>query len=436
MKLRRQRRSGFTLIELLVVIAIIGVLAGLILPGVQAARAAARRAECLNNQRQIGLAFNNHVSQKGYLPPSGKWDTTVVPTTAAPTAGLTEWSDLTNISSSAVTMRYSWCLDLLPFLERSDIYDLWDFRNTSGTGPAPLGDDANGRSGFGSFWMTSTTKKPTGGNRELSDTSIKALTCPADPTVIPGRGNLSFVVNGGYSWHWRMNYYTNGDGTGGTVIDRSVLASRRFSDNARNSGMFFLQNSEEYNASFAPERKSDDVRNVTMESFRDGTATTIMMSENINAGVGAIWETADAPSNWANPHPWNTSFFVNGGTGALNFVPSNASGYIYTNANIKGVQCPPLNGTGREGGINGDLSGANEGQFPYPNSGHSGVVNCLMADGSARAIADSIDAKIWARLVSPNGSKFVRPSDGIVAGVVQENASGVGFTQNPINSDF
>jgi prepilin-type N-terminal cleavage/methylation domain-containing protein len=94
-------RRGFTLVELLVVIAIIGVLVALLLPAIQAAREAARRAQCANNLRQIALALSNYHDAKGQLP-SGSPDCCSVPGSL-------------------------WTTSTFPYIEQQNAYDRFDF---------------------------------------------------------------------------------------------------------------------------------------------------------------------------------------------------------------------------------------------------------------------------------------------------------------------
>ena len=109
-------RRGFTLIELLVVIAIIGVLIALLLPAVQAAREAARRAHCQNNFKQVALALHNYHDAHNSLPigrMGHAYDYT------QPTRGLG--------SADGSQERKSWVMGVLPFLEQRAVFDAYNF---------------------------------------------------------------------------------------------------------------------------------------------------------------------------------------------------------------------------------------------------------------------------------------------------------------------
>ena len=109
MQVTRSRRPGFTLVELLVVIAIIGMLVAMMLPAVQAAREAARRMQCTNNLRQIGLALHNYESTHGRLPLG--WNGHVDP-------------------HVGTNYRWSYLANILPFIEQANVLAQLDTRIT------------------------------------------------------------------------------------------------------------------------------------------------------------------------------------------------------------------------------------------------------------------------------------------------------------------
>lgn len=131
-----QRRSAFTLVELLVVIAIIGVLVALLLPAVQSAREAARRMQCVNNQKQIGLALLNYESSNGNLP-AGRHgcDGAIQP-------------DIPGCETPSTVERsaMSALVKLLPYLEQQSLFEVLDLSGQNGIiWPINSGADENNR---------------------------------------------------------------------------------------------------------------------------------------------------------------------------------------------------------------------------------------------------------------------------------------------------
>lgn len=173
--MRGRCRRGFTLIELLVVIAIIAVLIALLLPAVQAAREAARRSQCINNLKQIGLGVMNYESVNQSLPPGKKgccWGT--------------------------------WTVFVLPFLEQTAIYNSWNFIS----GP----DNDVG----GTMFRYSGV-----GNSTVTKTRINAYSCPSDSPQTPSGGI--------HSHNYAFNYGNTGNAQQAT-LNTVQFAGAPFSD--------------------------------------------------------------------------------------------------------------------------------------------------------------------------------------------------------------
>jgi prepilin-type N-terminal cleavage/methylation domain-containing protein/prepilin-type processing-associated H-X9-DG protein len=224
---RKSRRPrGFTLIELLVVIAIIGVLIALLLPAVQAAREAARRAQCTNNLKQIGLAIHNYESSHGSLP-----------------AGYQSWkgTGFQDAQTGDWGPGWGWLTALLPQVEQGNLYNAL---NTN----LPCWDAAN------------TT---------LVQTSISAYLCPtaANPALTVGVTdiNLNLWQNATFA---RANYVHN---VGWNDI-WSAPASVDYEDQVRGANGVMYRNSRTRIADIA-----------------DGLSNTVAAGERSPNLADAVW---------------------------------------------------------------------------------------------------------------------------------------------------
>jgi len=190
----RAARPGFTLVELLVVIAIIGILIALLLPAVQAARETARRGQCMNNLKQIGLGLHNHETALKRFPVG--WidlrQGTAPPTPLGPGVKGDGWA---------------WPTLILPYLEQKTLFDQFDLTyqpyGTPGTYSDPAGNNHRGvATPRPSFACPSDAERPRSGTRSINPTSPAGTNALAISSYMGSIGPFDGQVPGIRSGRW------------------------------------------------------------------------------------------------------------------------------------------------------------------------------------------------------------------------------------------
>lgn len=357
-------RAAFTLVELLVVIAIIGVLVGLLLPAVQAAREAARRMQCSNNMKQIGLGVHNFESGRSRLPHPGQCDSTG--------------------SASTVYMTQSTATLLLPYIEQDNVYQLMNhtltFEEMTAAGRYAMGTvHPNSRGAVYHDPLYPDTVR-------AAKTSIPTYLCPSTPI-----GEGTRAPDGYGAWDYMFISVTDLEegGSGATTPP-----GERPTNSARRQAM-------------TRQGALSCDRGWGFGAIKDGTSNTILCIEDAgrahpNAGLFASLSTRPAvigddtvawsggTSGGRRMYAWaDPDSVTNGLSGPSNALgPRTASINNYKNP----IGGPP------ECRWSFNNCGPNDEPFSFHTSG----CNAVLADGSVRFLSDTLD---WRTLKAIAGSQ-------------------------------
>ena len=326
-----QKRRAFTLVELLVVIAIIGILMALLLPAIQAAREAARRAQCKNNLRQAGVALLSYHDAYRRFPYASTWNIAA------------DGSAIVGQTNHGQFLR-NWCIDILPFIEGNTDFDQFDL-TTPGvyiTGPE---------------------------NAAARAKQIPTFLCPSDATnnTAPFDGTAASTTNRLRSGWARGNMAANA-GLARLPEGASWHSSRKWFSNQYRGVM-----------------GANDALGI--RSIGDGTASTVLVAE-VRAGVApsdlrGTWAlgAAGASSLWGHGSYWDRGRVNTACNG-----PNAGSDIIWGCNAVRAA-------VGGGNMLAQRLMGCSEGPnaAATSRSAHPGGVQCVFADGSVHFIADSID---------------------------------------------
>jgi prepilin-type N-terminal cleavage/methylation domain-containing protein len=343
----RSNRRGFTLVELLVVIAIIGILVALLLPAIQAAREAARRSQCTNNLKQIGLGIQNHHDTKKFFPTAGSNSSDF-------------YTDVATVANLKPKFeRYGWGYQLLPYIEENNIYQA-----------------ARG--------FTPIEPIPALGNRALMEMPVQIYTCPsrgsrvatiADGTLI-SLSDYAGVMFGYLGDQWRANFFSSGNPaalkTQSDYTWRSIIVKGGHFDGT----------------TYRP------FRLIRAKDVTDGLSKTIAIMEK-SAWVGDYNPSGTLADNWHETPGWahnahNPNMRSMRGDNGTAFGNGNYNRYYESQPAADSEDQVGGKPRGGANSSNPDPTGSE----PLENFGsaHPGIMNAVFGDGSVRALRIDVDA--------------------------------------------
>ncbi len=334
--MQKSGKRGFTLIELLVVIAIIAVLIALLLPAVQAAREAARRSQCVNNLKQIGLGLHNYHSSVDRFP-------------------LGKSQGLNNVGSYGGWTDWSSQSMLLGYMEQGPLYNSINFNFLGGYDVA------------GSV------------NSTAWNTKLNMFLCPSDTNAGSGTGNNNTnSYRGSIGTTTDIGQYSNKNSTGIFAYNVS-FGLRDVVDGTSNTVAY----SESLCGapSTLPGQAANGVTGVGGASggqFLDASAP--VGSTNYTAVINALQACSAANKSGTNVTNSTGNRWGWGATShtLFNTVATPNTSYKFNSCRVGCGGC-----------------GVDDGIFSNAQSFHSGGVNVLMADGSVRFVKDSISMQTW-----------------------------------------